>query len=164
MNTKSNSLEPAVAENYYHAPIAEVWRALTDPKWIVQWWGDPRLYHMTRVKHELRPGGSVFYGGKFVGGVQDGREFSATGVTRIVDAPTLLEYTRLYDDGIPIAEETLIRYELDERNGVTRVCVAHSGFQDEQAREIHADGWRRVLGYLENHFQKMKQSTQTKNR
>jgi uncharacterized protein YndB with AHSA1/START domain len=156
MNTISNSLEPAWAEDFFFAPIAEVWRALTDPELIVQWWGDPGWYHMTRVEHELRPGGSAFYGGKFVEGVQGGREFSATGVTRIVEAPALLEYTRLYDGGIPVAEETLISYELHERNGVTRVCVTHSGFQSAQARDTHADGWRRVLGYLENHFQLVK--------
>src|SRR5579884_3301766 len=104
MNTKSNLPEPAFAENLIQAPIAEVWRALTDPELIVQWWGDDQLYHMTQVEHELRPGGSVFYGGKFVEGVQGGREFSATGRTRIVEAPTLLEYTRLYDGGIPVAE------------------------------------------------------------
>jgi uncharacterized protein YndB with AHSA1/START domain len=104
---------------------------------------------MTRVEHELRVGGNVFYGGRFVDGVQNGREFSATGYTRAVRAPTLLEYTRLYADGIPIAEETLIRYELDERNGATRVCVTHSGFQNAQGRDAHADGWRRVMDYLE---------------
>jgi uncharacterized protein YndB with AHSA1/START domain len=159
MNTKNNSIEPAVAEDFFIAPIAEVWRALTDPELIVQWWGDDKLYHMTKVEHELRPAGCVFYGGKFVKGVQAGREFSATGVTRSVESPVLLEYTRLYDGGVPVAEETLIRYELDERNGVTRVCVTHSGFQDEEARETHADGWRRVLGYLENHFQEVKPQT-----
>jgi uncharacterized protein YndB with AHSA1/START domain len=157
MSPKNNLVEPAVAEDFFIAPMVEVWRALTDPELIVQWWVDPGLYRMTRVKHDLRPGGIVFYGGKFVESVQLGREFSATGVTRRVEAPTLLEYTRLYDGGIPVAEETSIRYELDERNGVTRVCVIHSGFLDTQARDTHADGWRRVLGYLENHFQLIKQ-------
>jgi uncharacterized protein YndB with AHSA1/START domain len=55
MNTKSNSLEPAVAEDFFFAPVAEVWRALTDPELIVQWWGDDKLYRMTEVEHELRP-------------------------------------------------------------------------------------------------------------
>jgi uncharacterized protein YndB with AHSA1/START domain len=159
MNTTNNLVEPAWAEDFFIAPIAEVWRALTDPELIVQWWNDPKLYRMTRVEHELRPGGSAFYGGKFVEGVQGGREFSATGVTRVVEAPMILEYTRIYDGGIPVAEETLIRYELDERNGVTRVCVTLSGFQNAQARDMHADGWRRVLGYLENHLQEIKQPT-----
>ena len=159
MSTNNNLLEPAIAEDFLVAPLAEVWRALTDSNGIMQWWGDPTLCHMTRVEHELRPGGSAFYGGKFVEGVQGGREFSATGLTRIVDAPKLLEYTRLYACGIPVAEETVIRYELDERNGVPRVCVTHSGFQNAQARDQHADGWRRVLGYLENHFQAVNQIT-----
>jgi uncharacterized protein YndB with AHSA1/START domain len=120
MATKNKSVEPAVVEDFFLAPVAEVWRALTDPKLLERWWGDDELYHMTRVEHELRVGGSAFYGGRFVDGVQNGREFSATGVTRAIHAPTLLEYTRLYTDGLPIAEETVIRYELDERNGATR--------------------------------------------
>ena len=160
MSTQCNWDETAWAEDFYFAPIGEVWRMLTDPDWIVQWWGDPKSYHMTRVEHELRPGGSAFYSGKFVEGVQGGRTFSSTGVTWIVEAPTLLEYTRLYDGGIPVAEETRIRYELDERNGVTRVCVTHSGFQDAQTSKMHGDGWQRVLGYLENHLQKTKPQTQ----
>jgi len=142
-------IEPAVVEDFFLAPIAEVWRALTDPRLIVQWWGDAALYHMIRVEHELRVGGRVFYGGRFVEGVQNGREFSATGCTRAVRAPALLEYTRRYAGGIPVTEETVIRYELDERNGATRVCVTHSGFQNEPDRDAHADGWRRVMDYLE---------------
>lgn len=152
MSVKTDLIEAAVVEDFFLAPIVEVWRALTDPQLIVQWWGDDELYHMTRVEHELRVGGRVFYAGRFVDGVQNGREFSATGHTRAIQAPTLLEYTRLYADGLPIAEETIIRYELDERNGATRVCVTHSGFLTTEGRDAHVDGWRRVMDYLEKHL------------
>jgi uncharacterized protein YndB with AHSA1/START domain len=162
MNAKIESIEPAVVEDYFLAPMAEVWRALTDPDLIVQWWGDETLYRMTRIEHELRVGGPVFYGGKFTGGVQGGREFSATGRTLAVNAPVLLEYTRQYLDGRPIAEETVIRYELDERNGATRLCVIHSGFRCPQDRDAHADGWRRVMNQLDKHFQQMNSPSEPK--
>jgi hypothetical protein len=32
-------------------------------------------------------------------------------------------------------------------------------FQSAQERGIHADGWRRVLDYLENHFQRAESKT-----
>ena len=161
MNPQNSLIEPVEVEDFFETPIAEVWRALTRPELIVQWWGDPELYRMTRVAHELQPGGAVFYAGRFAAGIEGGREFSATGVTRVVQAPTLLEYTRIYAGGHPIPEATLIRYELDERNGVTRVCVTHSGFHDASERDRHAAGWRRVLGWLDNHFQAVKQPTPT---
>ena len=162
MNRTIESVEAALVEDYFLAPMAEVWRALTDPKLIVKWWGDDTLYRMTRVEHELRVGGPVFYGGQFTGGVQGGREFSATGRTLAVKAPVLLEYTRQYVDGLPIAGETVIRYELDERNGATRLCVIHSGFRCPQDRDAHADGWRRVMNQLDKHFQQMISASEPK--
>jgi uncharacterized protein YndB with AHSA1/START domain len=161
MKETIETIEAAVVEDYFLAPMVEVWRALTDSELIVKWWGDETLYRMTRVEHELRIGGAVFYGGKFTGGVQGGREFSATGRTLVVNAPVLLEYTRQYVDGLPIAEETVIRYELDERNGATRLCVTHSGFRCSHDRDAHADGWRRVMNYLDNHLNNS--NNQTKN-
>jgi uncharacterized protein YndB with AHSA1/START domain len=152
----TESVEPAVVEDYFLAPAAEVWRALTDPGLIVQWWVDETLHRMTRVEHELHVDGRAFYGGRFADGVQNGREFSATGRTCAVHAPVLLEYTRLYAGGIPVAEETMIRYELDERNGATRLCVTHSGFRVARNRDAHADGWRRVMNCLDNHLSKPK--------
>jgi uncharacterized protein YndB with AHSA1/START domain len=35
MSVKNNLIEAAVVEDFFLAPIAEVWRALTDPKLIV---------------------------------------------------------------------------------------------------------------------------------
>ncbi len=63
-----------------------------------------------------------------------------------------LAYTRLYADSMPIAEETLVRYELLEQGGVTRVRVIHSGFESNEGRDLHEQGWQRVLGYLDNYL------------
>lgn len=133
-----------------NAPPAAVFAALTEPEQLVQWWGNDALYRVTHMVHVLQPGGSVRFSGRFV----DGREFSATGVYQAIDPPRLLEYTRLYAGGVPIEEETVIHYELEERDGSTLVLVVHSGFQSEQARITHEEGWDRVLGWLSDYFSK----------
>ena len=126
MNIDTKTAEREIIIN---APAAAVFSALTDPKQIVQWWSDDSMYHTTAWNHDLRAGGSVRHAGRFVAALQDGGEFEGIGVYRIVESPRVLEYTRSYAGGIPIPEETVIRYELDERDGRTRVRVVHSGFQ-----------------------------------
>lgn len=41
----------------------------------------------------------------------------------------------------PDGPETLVRDELAERDGVTKLTVTHSGFTDARAREDHEKGW-----------------------
>jgi uncharacterized protein YndB with AHSA1/START domain len=147
MNTATMTGEREIVVD---APAASVFAALTEPEQLLQWWGDDAAYRVTHMDHDLRLRGSVRFSGRFA----DGREFSATGIYRVIDPPRVLEHTRLYARGVPIEEETVIRYELEERDGRTRVRVVHSGFQSEQARSVHEDGWVRVLGWLSDYFRK----------
>jgi uncharacterized protein YndB with AHSA1/START domain len=45
------------------------------------------------------------------------------------------------------ASESLVRFDLDERDGVTTVRLAHSGLISESSRARH-QGWPQVLGWL----------------
>ncbi len=145
-------VKPAVSEKTFPVPVARVWRALTEPEQILKWCGEDAMYHMTDIQHELRPGASVSYAGKLTDGVEDGRKFVAAGTCVEVKPLRSLAYTRLYANSIPIAEETLVRYELLEQGGVTRVRVIHSGFESDEGRDLHEQGWQRVLGYLDNYL------------
>ena len=141
------------------APPERVFTALTSPQHITRWWGEDSKYWMTNVEHELRPGGIANYGGTFskndeVSGSSAGREFLGTGVTRAVDAPRMLEYTRRYTDGIPCSEETVIRYELEPANGGTRLRVTHTGFETEETAQIHRMGWERAFAWLQGYLSK----------
>jgi uncharacterized protein YndB with AHSA1/START domain len=136
------------------APTERVFAALTQPGHITRWWGEDAVYWMTNVQHELRPGGVAKYGGTFtnndsVSGSSAGREFLGAGVTRAVDAPHMLEYTRRYTDGIPCTEETVIRYELEPCDSGTRLTVTHTGFATEEMSELHKHGWERAFAWLE---------------
>jgi uncharacterized protein YndB with AHSA1/START domain len=134
---------------YLDAPVHEVWDALTKPAQLVRWWGDDSLYHLTEIDHEMRVGGAANYRGRFVGGVQDGRPFEGTGAVRMVLPYRLFEYTRRYPDAIPIAEETLIRYELAPDRQGTHLWIKQSGFRSSEAAAMHGEGWDRVLTWLE---------------
>jgi len=130
------------------ASLNDVFSALTNPRQIVRWWGDDSIYHTTAWDHDPRTGGSYRHAGRFVDGVQNGRAFEGTGAYRVIEPPRILEYTRRYTGGVPIGEETVVRYELDDVDGRTRLRVVHSGFQSVEGRDEHGEHWVHVLGWL----------------
>ena len=46
------------------------------------------------------------------------------------------------------AAETLVRWDLEEKNGVTTVRLTHSGLTSESSRASHR-GWPQILGWLQ---------------
>lgn len=121
-----------------------VFAAFTEPEQLVRWWGEDGVYWMTGLEHDLRPGGAVRYTSTHA----DGRAFIGLGTYGVVEAPHVLEYTRRYEGGFPIAEETLIRMELRPCDGGTHVRVVHTGFPDKASADMHAAGWERVFGWV----------------
>ena len=136
-----------------------VFAALTNADELTRWWGDDSVYWMTHVQQDLYPGGVATYMFAFahnddVSGSSAGRTSGSTGVTRASDPPRMLEYTRIYDDGFPCKEETVIRYDLELVEGGTRLTVSHWGFQSEDMVELHRHGWERVFELLERYLTK----------
>lgn len=122
-----------------------IFAALTEPDQLTQWWGDESMYRVTHMDSDLRVGGTWRSTGTNV----NGATFVVEGVYREIDRPRLLEYSWRHTwDGLP--EETLVRYELSERDGSTLLRVVHSGFTNVTSRDNHAKGWDRVLGWLKN--------------
>jgi uncharacterized protein YndB with AHSA1/START domain len=128
------------------APAGAVFAALTEPSELVQWWGSDDGYRVEKMERELTPGGAW----KITGTGRDGLPFSVGGVYRIVDPPRLVEFTWRHDwhDGDDPLGDTIVRYELQEKDKVTQLRVTHSGFTDAGDREDHAEGWPVVLGWL----------------
>ena len=127
------------------APIATVFAALTVPEQLAQWWGSDDSYHVTAMEADVRPGGAW----KSIGTSRDGSTFTVCGSYRAVEPPRLVEFTWRHDwsesDDTP---ETLVRYDLIERDGVTNLTVTHSGFTTIEDRDDHAQGWKTVLGWV----------------
>ena len=143
--TVSDRATTLVREIDIKAPAAKVFAALTDPEQLPKWWGDAETYRVETMERDLRPDGMW----RTTGIDSDGSTpFAVWGVYSEIKPPHLLEYTWNYDWAGPDVSETLVRFELEERDGVTHVRVTHSGFADEANKNEHDKGWTRVLGWL----------------
>ena len=124
------------------APADEIFAALTSPEKRVKWWGAEGRFKTTQMESDLRPGGTWLMRGIGVGG----RPFTIQGVYREIQRPRLLVFTWL-PSWQTDALESLVRFDLEEKNGTTTVRVTHSGLTTESARLQHR-GWSDILGWL----------------
>lgn len=126
------------------APVERVYRALTDGKQLAQWWGQPDMYKTFDWVLDLRPGGQ--WSAQVLGA--DGARQEVRGQFLVVEPPHLIVMT--WSPSWEGYTTTTIRYELSATASGTRVKVVHSGFATPEACEGHANGWNRVLGWLES--------------
>ncbi len=133
--------ESIVQEVEIKASAERVFEALVNPDQLMAWWGAKGQYEITQVESDPRSGGKRIVRGNGMGG----RTFSIIGEYREVERPRLLVFTWL-PDWQPDATESVVRFDLEEMAGVTKVKVTHSGLT-AQGRESHR-GWPQVLGWL----------------
>ncbi len=118
-----------VMEREFDAPRELVWRALTEPRHIANWWG-PRGHTMTVVEMDVRPGGRW----RWIGHTPDGRDVPFTGEYLEVVVPERYVRTEIYDvepfnlDPAGAAVETLV---LEDLGGRTRL-VSRSTFPSQE--------------------------------
>ncbi len=130
------------------ASADRVFEALTDPKERVQWWCLEGQFQATNMESDLRPGGAW----KMTGIGRNGKPFTVSGVYRRVERPRLLEFTWIR--AFPEDEtETVVRFDLEERKGITTVRVTHSGFTSESLRERNS-GWPLILTLIKGHIER----------
>src|SRR5437868_2850162 len=137
-----------VAEVVIRVPRDAVWRALTDGDLLGAWWGSDDTYH-GRWELDLRVGGRWIARGEGT----DGKPFTVGGEFLEIAPVDRLAMT-WGPDWAPIPPTT-IRYDLtpDGPTGdATRLRLTHTGFAGypgaDAARDSHAAGWQRVLGWL----------------
>jgi uncharacterized protein YndB with AHSA1/START domain len=122
-----------------------VFRALTTEE-LTRWWGADDMYRTTAFSMDLRPGGRWRSEGKGA----DGHAFHVEGEVVEVDPPRRLVQT--WKPSWEPGPATTITYTLDAVDGGTRVTVRHTGFVNPASCDSHANGWTRVLGWLDGHF------------
>jgi uncharacterized protein YndB with AHSA1/START domain len=120
-----------------------IFEALTNPNQRVKWWGAEGRFQATQMESDLRPGGKWMMRGVGLGG----RPFSVGGEYRNIERPHLLVFTWL-PDWQENASESLVRLDLEEKDGVTTVRLTHSGLTSESSRDHHR-GWPQVLAWLQ---------------
>lgn len=111
----------------FNAPRELVFKVMTDPKLVSQWWGF-RNTTTTVDKMEAKAGGVW----RFVDHDADGNEFAFHGVYHDVTSPERLVYTFEFE-GMPghVLLETIL---FEERDGKTLVTDS-SVFQSVEARD-----------------------------
>lgn len=137
-----------VEEITIKAPAARIFDALTHPQQVMAWWVKEGKYGVTECEMDLRPGG------KWVmrGNAHDGHRFHVNGEYREVERPRLLVYTWT-PDWCAEAKDSVVRWELDEKDGVTTVRVTHTGLVTETARERHR-GWSQIATWLRDYAER----------
>ncbi|SPE30667.1 putative Activator of Hsp90 ATPase 1 family protein [Candidatus Sulfotelmatomonas gaucii] len=119
-----------------------IFQALTNPEERLKWWGGPGArFKLTDFESDLRSGGKWIMHAE-----SSGRLVTIRGEYREIIRPRLLVFTWL-PDWYENATESLVRWDLDEQNGVTTVRLTHSGLITEASRESHR-GWPQIVGWL----------------
>jgi uncharacterized protein YndB with AHSA1/START domain len=118
------------------APRTEVYRALTEPGELVQWFG-PRGFTSPSVDFDPRVGRSY----RIAMQPPEGDLFHLTGEFRKVDPPARLAYTFRWEPPDPDDRETVATLSLDERGDETEVELVLGEFATEERRALHEQGW-----------------------
>jgi uncharacterized protein YndB with AHSA1/START domain len=116
-----------VFRHVFDAPREIVWKALTDPSLIPNWYG-PRIYEAIVDEMDVRPGGRW----RFINRNAEGVEFGFHGVYHDVVAPERVTQTFEFE-GVP-GHVTLDTATLEELDGKT-TFVSTSVFQSVEDRD-----------------------------
>lgn len=130
--------EPLIMERIFDAPVALVWKVLTEKEHMKQWYFD---------LEEFRP--EVGFAFDFMAGPPDGKQFHhACTVTEVVPGRRL-SYSWRYPD---YTGESHVTFELLAEGEKTRLRVTHSGLETfpvdvpELAARNFEEGWSYILG------------------
>lgn len=111
----------------YNAPRELVYKTLTDPILIPQWWG-PKYLTTIVEKMEVKSGGQW----RFIQHDAEGKTYGFYGVYHLAKSPSLLIYTMEWD-GMP--DHVLMNIDrFEERDGIT-ICTSRSIFETVEDRD-----------------------------
>lgn len=128
-------------ECYISGPIHDVWRALTTPEQLIQWFGND-------AEIDLRPGGAAMFCFP-----EDGQYFA---VIEVAEAPHRFSWRWSLDPETPVGACPVARvsFQLDTEGDGTRVHLTETGFaalpEERYSHYVddHLSGWDLELGDL----------------
>jgi uncharacterized protein YndB with AHSA1/START domain len=130
--------EPFVIERTFNAPVAKVWKAITNNDEMKQWY-----FNLAEFKPEV---GFKF---SFTAGANDGIKYiHQCEVTEVVDEKKLT-YSWCYEN---YAGNSLVTFELFAEGNKTRLKLTHAGIETFAAngkdfqKESFAQGWDFIIG------------------
>ena len=127
----------------FKAPPEKVWRALTQPEELRQWFAPGDEFKIPRAEADLKVGGRY----NIVMQSPDGELHDVKGVYREIVQGKKLVYTWAWKS--TPERESLVTIELRPADGGTELTLKHEQFFDEEARDKHQHGWTGCLAHLE---------------
>jgi uncharacterized protein YndB with AHSA1/START domain len=125
------------------APCSVVYRALTDPARLGEWWG-PRGFIAQSVEFDLHVGGAY----RIAMQPPDGDAFHLSGEFRHVEPPTRLAYTFRWDPPHPDDRETMVILTLESSGEETTLRLTQREFATPERLALHETGWSETLDRL----------------
>jgi len=123
------------------AAIDDVWKALTTPSAIEQW------FFGVQTETDWQPGNSIVHTGEW-----QGKPYQDKGTILQIEPPTLLVHTHWSAmSGVPDEPENYeeIRWELTEHEGETELTLRETNLPSEDAKGVSQQAWSLVLGNLQ---------------
>ena len=122
------------------APIEDVWRALTTPVLIKQW------FFGVDTESEWNVGSTLVHRGEY-----RGKPYEDKGEILRLDPPKLLVHTHWSDvSGKPDSPEHYqeVSWALSRRDGETELAITERNLPSEEDKAISEQSWRTVLHNL----------------
>jgi uncharacterized protein YndB with AHSA1/START domain len=123
-----------------NAPAAEVWKGLTDPEIVKQY------FFGTDLKSDWTPGSPIIFSGEW-----DGNAYEDKGTILDIIHGKYVKYS--YWSSMSGTEDkpenyANISYTLVENDGVTTLTITQDGIKDEAAREHSEQNWQMIFGEM----------------
>lgn len=141
----------------FNSPLNEVWKAWTEPKSVMKWWG-PKNYTAPVVKIDLKVGGSYLSNMRS----PEGEDVWSTGIYKeIVPMERIVSTDSFADsDGkvVPASHygmsgdwplELTVTVTFEEEDGKTKLTLQHQGFPNQENRDLAEAGWKESLNKLD---------------
>lgn len=126
----------------FNEPIEKVWRGLTDPELVKQY------FFGTNLSSDFKKGSRITFSGEW-----QGKTYTDGGIILEIDPPKLLKYT--YWSSMSGTEDkpenyNQITYELHESEGATTLVITQDGVKSRESLEHSEQNWKSVFDGLKD--------------
>ncbi|MGY4537231.1 uncharacterized protein YndB with AHSA1/START domain [Mucilaginibacter sp. UYNi724] len=130
----------------FKAPAAEVWKGLTDPELVKQY------FFGTVQKSDWQEGSPITWSGEW-----DGKSYEDKGVIKEIVAGKYVRYS--YWSSMAGTEDKPenyadVSYELDEKGDITILTITQDNIKDEASKEHSENNWRMMFDGLKKLIEK----------
>jgi uncharacterized protein YndB with AHSA1/START domain len=123
-----------------NAPAAKVWKALTDPAIVKQY------FFGTNVKSGWKKGSPIIWQGEW-----EGKTYEDKGKILDIDPGKFVKYS--YWSSMSGTEDkpgnyANVTYELSEKDGVTKLTITQDNIKNKEAKDHSEQNWQSVFGKM----------------